>query len=304
MEIDARWNDTLFICDLDGTLLDSSGKVSPKTDAVFGRLMNEPNLHITFATARSYQTAYKTIDQLSGRLPFITNNGAFVYEPQNRVPIKANYLSQADAIFLSYIILTCGAHPFVFAHQAKGVETVTWAAGHESEGMRHFLHRRAGDPRLRPLNQDWSTNIMGGQVFSVILMDEKERLEPFYQLLRQDGRFSLIFQQELYRSEYWLFIQAKETDKGQSARFLKESLNLDRIVAFGDSPNDLPLFEMADESYAVANAVPELKAVADAVIAGNDEDAVADFISGTLLTTPKEDIAAKRLFDQGAGGLL
>ena len=38
------------------------------------------------------------------------------------------------------------------------------------------------------------------------------------------------------------------------------------------------MFELADESYAVANAVPELKAVATGVIAGNDEDGVAKWL--------------------------
>lgn len=43
------------------------------------------------------------------------------------------------------------------------------------------------------------------------------------------------------------------------------------MISFGDAVNDLPLFEMSDERY----AVEELNAAATGVIEGNREDAVA-----------------------------
>jgi len=49
-------------------------------------------------------------------------------------------------------------------------------------------------------------------------------------------------------------------------------------VVFGDGKNDIDMFEMADECYAVENAVDELKALATKVIAGNNEDAVAKWL--------------------------
>lgn len=60
---------------------------------------------------------------------------------------------------------------------------------------------------------------------------------------------------------------------------MKEKLGCDRIVCFGDEINDIPMFEIADEKYAVANAAPELKALATAVIGDNDEDAVAKWLA-------------------------
>ena len=59
---------------------------------------------------------------------------------------------------------------------------------------------------------------------------------------------------------------------------LKEMLGCEKLVAFGDSENDMDLFAAADECYAVANAVPELKERATAVIGANNEDAVAKFL--------------------------
>ena len=46
-------------------------------------------------------------------------------------------------------------------------------------------------------------------------------------------------------------------------------------IAFGDMPNDVPMFAWAGYGVAMANAHPELKAVADEVTASNDEDGIA-----------------------------
>ena len=54
-------------------------------------------------------------------------------------------------------------------------------------------------------------------------------------------------------------------------------------MCFGDEVNDLPMFELADERYAVKNAAPELKKLATAVIGSNDEDAVARWLQARLL---------------------
>lgn len=50
------------------------------------------------------------------------------------------------------------------------------------------------------------------------------------------------------------------------------------MIAFGDAMNDIPMFEIADECYAVANAVPELKELATDVIESNEEDGVAKWL--------------------------
>ncbi|WP_432134295.1 MULTISPECIES: HAD family hydrolase [unclassified Streptomyces] len=46
-------------------------------------------------------------------------------------------------------------------------------------------------------------------------------------------------------------------------------------VAFGDMPNDIPMFDWAARGVAMANAHPELKAVADEVTLSNEDDGVA-----------------------------
>ncbi|MBU6536134.1 HAD family hydrolase [Streptomyces sp. NPDC057245] len=48
-----------------------------------------------------------------------------------------------------------------------------------------------------------------------------------------------------------------------------------RTIAFGDMPNDIPMFDWAARGVAMADAHPELKAVADEVTLTNEDDGVA-----------------------------
>ncbi|WP_172633203.1 HAD family hydrolase [Streptomyces sp. 6-11-2] len=56
-----------------------------------------------------------------------------------------------------------------------------------------------------------------------------------------------------------------------------EHLGLGResALAFGDMPNDVPMFQWAARGVAMANAHPELKAVADEVTTSNEDDGIA-----------------------------
>ncbi|MDX3574035.1 HAD family hydrolase [Streptomyces sp. ID05-47C] len=51
-------------------------------------------------------------------------------------------------------------------------------------------------------------------------------------------------------------------------------------IAFGDMPNDIPMFDWAGRGVAMANAHPELKAVADEVTTSNEDDGVAVVLEG------------------------
>ncbi|WP_200300657.1 HAD family hydrolase [Streptomyces adelaidensis] len=65
-------------------------------------------------------------------------------------------------------------------------------------------------------------------------------------------------------------------------------LTADETIAFGDMPNDIPMFDWAAHGVAMANAHPELKAVADEVTLSNEEDGIA--------------VVLDRLFAQGGRG--
>ena len=111
---------------------------------------------------------------------------------------------------------------------------------------------------------------------------EVETLEMVRDAVEANPQLKCIYQQETYQTDYWCEIMPAGTSKGTAAVRLKEFLHADRLVAFGDAPNDRELFLCADESYAVKNADEDLKAIATGVIGYSEEDAVAKFIAANL----------------------
>ena len=58
----------------------------------------------------------------------------------------------------------------------------------------------------------------------------------------------------------------------------REGIPQDRVLAFGDMPNDVPMMTWAGRSVAMANAHPAVREVADEETLSNDEDGVAAYL--------------------------
>lgn len=64
----------------------------------------------------------------------------------------------------------------------------------------------------------------------------------------------------------------------------ERGIDASEAIAFGDMLNDIPLLEWAGRGIAVANAHPDVLAVADEVCASNDDDGPATVIEAVLRT--------------------
>ena len=84
---------------------------------------------------------------------------------------------------------------------------------------------------------------------------------------------------DVYHPEnYYLEVASARASKANAVHRIRRDGGFDKIVAFGDNYNDLPLFDAADETCAVANARAEVRERADHVIGANTEDGVALWI--------------------------
>lgn len=68
---------TLYVSDLDGTLLQSNERTSDYTNRTINRLVKKGML-FSYATARSYQTSHKVTQGLEAKIPLIVYNGAMI----------------------------------------------------------------------------------------------------------------------------------------------------------------------------------------------------------------------------------
>ena len=266
---------TLYISDLDGTLLNRQSKLSSFTRRTLEELI-ERGVLFTYATARSIHSASSVLENLAVRCPVIVYNGVRVVEPDTGKPLVSNCFLAEEAAFLRSFCEEYQLTPLVYSF-LQGEEKVSWLQQPVlPEGMQFYLDSRKGDKRLRPVLS--KQELYCGEIFYVTCIGEKEALQPAYEALEKTCRFNSLFGQDLYRTEYWLEVMHRKANKASAVAKLKQMLGCDRIVCFGDGKNDIPLFQIADECYAVENAVTALKRMATGIIESNDSDGVAKWL--------------------------
>lgn len=265
---------TLYVTDLDGTLLNSHSRINPYSLEIINDLVAKGML-FTYATARSLVSASVVAEGLATNIPVIAYNGAFIINPATNEILASTFFSEEEIEKIEETLQRLHISPLVYAY-VNGVEKVSWVTSRENDGIRHYLEVRKGDKRFRPLADE--RGLYDGDMFYFTCIGEKEELLPVYEILSKDDRYTCTLQQEIYRPEYWCEILPKKATKAEAIGKLKKLWNCDRVVAFGDAINDIPMFQVADECYAVANAVDELKELATGIIDSNDVDGVAKWL--------------------------
>jgi Cof subfamily protein (haloacid dehalogenase superfamily) len=269
---------TLYLSDLDGTLLGPDQRLSPRTTDVVTRFVHS-GARFSYATARSLVTAEKVTEGLPLDLPAIVYNGVFIVRSAPRQVLHFSGFSGADALYLRETLTELGVRPIVYA-LIDGIEKFSFATVGACAGMTSFLDSRLGDARRRPV--DDLSALYDGDVFYVTCIGDGSELEPVRDRFMADPRFTTIYQRDIYSGAPWCELMPAAASKAAAALRLKDLLGCDRLVSFGDGANDLALFAVSDECYAVENAVPELRAVATSVIGGNDDDGVARWLESRL----------------------
>ncbi|MBR5301253.1 MAG: HAD family hydrolase [Clostridia bacterium] len=262
---------TLYVTDLDGTLLGSNERTSEFTNQTINELTASGML-FSYATARSYVTAVKVTRGMSAHIPLIVYNGALVIDHGTGEILLSNFFEPEIRQTLHELIAG-GIYPIVYAF-VDGVEKYSYLPDKCTWGMQDYIDSRSGDKRENPVSS--TDGLFQGDIFYISCIDEPEKLAPFYE--KYKDKYHAVYQKDIYSGAYWLELMPLAASKSHAAAQLKAQLGCDRLVVFGDGKNDIDMFQLADESYAVENAAPELKAVATGVIGSNNDDAVARWL--------------------------
>lgn len=266
---------TLYVTDLDGTLLNRQDRINPESIAIINELVAKGML-FTYATARSLVSASVVTEGLTTDFPVIIYNGAFIIQPSTGEILSEKSFTMEERQRVIEVLDEYDISPLVYSYVDE-IERVSWIVSRENDGIKRYINNRTKtDPRFRPISS--KEELYQGEMFYYTCIGEQEELQPAYDLLSKDARFRCTLQQELYRPEYWFEIMPAQATKAEAIGQLKKLWNCDRVVSFGDAINDIPMFEISDECYAVENAVDELKAIATGIIDSNENDGVAKWL--------------------------
>ena len=272
---------TLYVSDLDGTLLQPDARLSDTTVEILNREIAAGKL-FTVATARTPATVAPILERVDMRLPAIVMTGAALWDTRTRRYSRVVYMDPQAAGELVEVYRATQTPTFLYTLVDDMIHI--YHIGPLSELERDFINERVGN-RFKVLHiPEDGNSILPARLDHVVLfygMQPDRKAREAYERIREVRGIRPQFYHDIFGEEIGI-IEAfsDKATKAEAMRAVAARYGADRTVAFGDNVNDLPMMIAADHAVAVANALQEVKEAADEVIGTNVSDAVANYIAG------------------------
>lgn len=260
----------MIVVDLDGTLLRPDGSVSSRTARA---LESNRSLgrEIVFATGRPPRQVAEIAAAAGHRGYCICSNGAVLLHLGTGRTLEDRTFPHGAALTLVRALRTLG--------------DPVWLAVETQAG----LFAEPGFPSAGPAETVSDVGEVVGGFRQVLFHRDRSTgqvsVESFWE------RVGDLVESSFGTSGGPLELTAKGVNKGAAVQHLAGFIGVDaeHVVAFGDMPNDLEMLRWAGSSYAMANAHPDVLAVADEVAPGNADDGVAAVLE-TLLPVGRPSV--------------
>lgn len=276
---------TLYITDLDGTLLGPDGVLSPATVTLLNHAIARGAL-ISVATARTPATVSRLLKDVHFRIPLVVMTGAALWDKDTEEYSDVQHFSpsQVREIVAAYTAPSDGGgFLYTLAPQAEGRDLMEiYHVGPLNDIERGFMAERVDSPYKRFFVPADGRSALPEAIENAVLffgMRPNAIADEICGRLQRIPKINPMFYHDWYGPEITEIEAFPEgATKAKAIRRLARRVGADRIVVFGDNLNDLSMMRAADWGVAVANAVPETKAAADELIGSNAADSVARYI--------------------------
>ena len=249
----------LIALDLDGTLLDSNDSISPRNREAISTCVGA-GIRIVLVTGRGVDTPIRVSRELGLNLPVICCHGALTKD------FLANRTLGHIPVPLQY------ARPMIeFAEREKlSVAIYFEELFYRIEGSKRYMEDMSG-PGWREVS-----------TFKELLRTAPTFIRFFGEesVSRMRGRFGdypLHFKDENWLDFLECAVTSREATKQRALARLCADFQIpaERVMAIGDSRNDVPMLQWAKLGIAMGNALPEVRQSVRFVTASNNEDGVA-----------------------------
>lgn len=269
---------TLYVSDMDGTLLNSSSVLSETTTAKLNKLISEGAL-FTVATARTPATVVELMKNVDSNLPYIVMAGCATWDNQKKGYESARIISNSSIERLIGIFEKNGNNPFIY--YKNGNQIVVNHVRELTAEEKEFIEPRIKTPlkRLKTCSSLTVDATLEGAML-IFSMGKFEALRNIADEIDKEGIDCTYncYHDIFKKDEGFIDIYVNGTTKAAAIKELARKIGAERIVVFGDNLNDIPMMKVADWSVAVSNAFDEVKEYANEITESNDEDAVVRWI--------------------------
>lgn len=269
----------LLAIDIDGTLLDSEGRVPPANAAAIARA-SAAGVEIALATGRRYDFARPVFDELPGRLALILSNGAVVKLRDGTTVVKHLLPREVARQVLARVPQHRDGTALTFDRPREGqvvFEAIDW------EHPRHHRFFAANRPfvsAVSPLEACLTEDPV-----QLMFSGGCAEMRGVFEELRGDASYTVTLTEYLHRDFSLVDIIRAGCSKGAALAEWAAQRGIARheVMAIGDNLNDLEMLEFAGTSVVMGNACEELKARGWPVTASNDECGFAQAVETFVL---------------------
>ena len=269
---------TLYVSDMDGTLLNSSSVLSETTTAKLNKLISEGAL-FTVATARTPATVVGLMKNIDSNLPYIVMAGCATWDNKKKGYESARIISNSSIERLIGIFEKNGNNPFIY--YKNGNQIVVNHVRELTAEEKEFIEPRIKTPLKRL--KTYSSLTVDATLEGAMLIFSMGKFEALRNIADEIDKEGIDCTYNCYhdifkKDEGFIDIYVNGTTKAAAIKELARKIGAERIVVFGDNLNDIPMMKVADWSVAVSNAFDEVKEYANEITESNDEDAVVRWI--------------------------
>lgn len=275
----------LYISDLDQTLYDKNGNLTPSSKTKIKRIVDY-GINFTIASARSIRSIQPQFKGIRLSLPIIEFNGAFISDLTTGERHCSNTIDNSIVTEILSLGNKRGLDPFLSTIKNGTLDKLYFPQLGRNPGSDWYINDRVrcNDPRIQ--KQKFKEAVLHEeQVVCLTFIDGSDRLTDFHNFLTsQYSKRDMLrthFTENSYSPEwFWLTVHDVQSQKHVAIRTLMQLYNLSdaELVVFGDNINDVEMFQIANRCYAVENALNELKSIATGVIGHHADEPVLDFI--------------------------
>lgn len=263
----------MLVVDLDGTLLNTQGKLSQKNADYIKKAINRGTL-VCIATGRHFN-ASKEFALDNKEMPIICSNGALIKDAVKETLYYRKYLNNKDVFKIyNYSAQFKNTLIYLFEDDAMYVNIL-------NKKTLYFGKYFSKSPKLiNDINEFSSLKL----IKMVIAVEDEENtglVDNIENWVNNEIENSITQRCDPLAVD----IIAANCSKGRGIKILAEKFNIDKkdIISVGNYFNDINMFEESGIGACVGNSPEKVKEKADLVVGSNDEDGVAEVISKVIL---------------------
>ena len=270
---------TLYVSDLDGTLLQPDARLSEATLQMLNEAISKGAL-FTIATARTPATVAPIVKDLNLSIPCVVMTGTALWDKKSNRYSDVHYIGDKTAHELVSIYRDLKYPTFLYTLRNDMINI--YHLGPMSEIERVFMEERRDNPykkfHVGAEGDSVLPDYLGDTILFYGIQPDTLSQTTFLKTSTVKGARAQKYY-DFYGPEIGILEAFSPlSTKAEAIRRLAAKTGAERIVAFGDNLNDLPMLELADLGVAMENGVDEVKNAADLIIGPNTADSVARFI--------------------------